>query len=160
MDSTAINITGNDSKNKSKLAIRDESRKLALLLALDRIPHPTEKDLIEATDIPKRTIHSLFKTLSRMRVAIERVNGRRHGYYEMTDVGIYNLERASEVIQSNYPEIFEKIESHAQAKEGTQEDVIEDGDMSDVEDFMFPPNMPNPLVPSARMGGALSFQSR
>jgi hypothetical protein len=99
------------------IAARDDNRKLALLVAINRIPKPTERDLIEATNIPQRCVHSMFKSLSRMSVVIERVNGRRHGYYTIADSGAFDLCRAPDVLQYNYPEIFQQIEHIAQKKE-------------------------------------------
>jgi hypothetical protein len=107
--------------NNTQIAARDDNRKLALIVAIQRIPRPTERDLIEATSIPKRCVHSMIKSLSKMSVIIERVNGRRHGYYTIADGGAYNLERAPAVLQDNYPDIYEQIENCALRKEEERE---------------------------------------
>jgi hypothetical protein len=108
---------GTDNTNNNQIAARDDNRKLALLVAIKRIPKPTERDLIEATNIPKRCVHSMIKALGRMSVVIERVNGRRHGYYAIADEGAFNLARAPEVLQFNYPEVLQQIEFLALRKE-------------------------------------------
>lgn len=115
--SNAFETSFNPCSN-AQIAPRDDNRKLALLVAIERIPKPTEKDLIEATSIPKRCVHSMIKTFDRMSVEIERINGRRHGYYTIADAGAYNLVRASEILKSNYPKVFERIEGLALRKEG------------------------------------------
>ena len=112
-------LTGSGYKN-SQIAARDDNRKLALLVAIQRIPKPTESDLILATKIPKRCIHSMIKSFQKMSVIIERVNGRRHGFYTIADGGAYNLDRASAVLQENYPDIYDQIESCAVRKEGCE----------------------------------------
>lgn len=112
-----MGVGTDDTNNNTQIAARDDNRKLALLVAIKRIPKPTEKDLIEATSIPKRCVHSMIKALGRMSVVIERVNGRRHGYYTIADEGAFNLARAPEVLQFNYPEVFQQIEVLALRKE-------------------------------------------
>ena len=99
-----------------KISARDESRKLALLVAINMIHKPTEKDLIAATGIPQRSIHAMFSILARMDVVIQRVKGRRYGFYEIANEGPYNLDRAQKVIRQNYPETFYQIERHANLK--------------------------------------------
>lgn len=112
-----MGVGSDDSGKGAQIAARDDNRKLALLVAIKRIPKPTEKDLIEATNIPKRCVHSMIKSLSKMSVVIERVNGRRHGYYTIADEGAFNLERAPSVLQDNYPDVFQQIEVCAVRKE-------------------------------------------
>jgi len=112
-----MGLGSDDTNTNTQIAARDDNRKLALLVAIKRIPKPTEKDLIEATNIPKRCVHSMIKALGRMSVVIERVNGRRHGYYTIADEGAFNLERAPEVLQYNYPDVFDQIEVLALRKE-------------------------------------------
>ncbi len=92
-----------------KIAARDDLRKLVLLLAIQQIPRPNERDLILATGIPRRSIHSLLRVLNRECVTINRVNGRRHGYYEIADSCVYNLDRIPEVIEFNYPDVLQQI---------------------------------------------------
>ncbi len=102
------------------IAARDDLRKLVLLLAIQQIPRPNERDLIEATSIPRRSIHSLLKALSRERVVIERVNGRRHGYYSIADSCVYNLNRIPEAIEFNYPDMLKQIQSFVEYKRGQE----------------------------------------
>jgi hypothetical protein len=112
-----MNLGTDKTNNNNQIAARDDNRKLALLVAIKRIPKPTEKDLIQATNIPKRCVHSIIKALGRMSVVIERVNGRRHGYYAIADEGAFNLARAPEVLKFNYPEVLQQIEFLALRKE-------------------------------------------
>ncbi|MFA0809498.1 helix-turn-helix domain-containing protein [Microbulbifer epialgicus] len=65
-----------------------------VLAAIDTIEKPSLEDLVTEIGLPHRTIHAIFKRLSdQHRVVIERVNGRRHGYYKITDWG--NLDRTN-----------------------------------------------------------------
>jgi len=108
------------------IAARDDNRKLALLVAINKIPFPTEKDLIEATSIPKRCVHSTFKAMAVMQVVVKRVNGRKHGYYEIEDEGGFNLERAPGILKLNYPDILQQIEDHARRKEFPKQTQVRD----------------------------------
>jgi len=96
---------------------RGNDRKLAIMVAISLIPHPTEKNLTEAVGIPKRSVHSTFKLLRDMNVVIDRVKGRRHGYYLIADSGCFNLNRVHEVIQEKHPVIYNSIKSYAIEKD-------------------------------------------
>ena len=104
----------------NRIAARDDNRKLALLLALRCIPKPTERDLTEATGIPARCIHAMFDSLSKLGVTVERVNGRRYGFYTIADSGAYCLETIPNVLQKNCPAVFQQIHDHAQQKREDQ----------------------------------------
>lgn len=130
-----MSVMSDDSIKNAQIAARDDNRKLALLVAIQRIPKATEKDLIEATSIPKRCVHSMIKSLSKMSVVIERVNGRRHGYYTIADGGAFNLERAPAVLQDNYPEIYEQIEFCAVKKEEESVQPIKSHPVSHISSF-------------------------
>lgn len=72
-----------------------------LILALiDTLEKPTLEDIAGEAGLPKRTVHAIFKRLEEQhRVLIERVNGRRHGYYEIVDWG--NLDRQKIIAHIN-----------------------------------------------------------
>lgn len=104
-------------KNKNnELGTRDENRKLVLLIALEKIEKPAQQDLVDATGIPERSIHLLTQSLNKAGVVIERINGRRYGYYRISDSGIFNIERLPEVVKKSHPLLVEKIELYAQRK--------------------------------------------
>ena len=106
-----------ESMSKPQMAARDDNRKLALLVAINRIPKPKESDIIAATGLPKRCIYAMIDALGKMNVVIERANGRRYGYFKIADGGVYDLARAPEVLKQNYPNIFTQIEDLAVKKE-------------------------------------------
>lgn len=113
-----------ESMKKPQMAARDDNRKLALLVAINRIPNPKESDIIKATGLAKRSIYAMIEALGKMNVLIERANGRRYGYFKIADGGVYDLERAPEVLKQNYPEIFLQIEDLAVKKEmGAKEET-------------------------------------
>lgn len=109
--------------SKPQMAARDDNRKLALLVAINRIPKPKESDITSATGLPKRCIYAMIDALGKMNVVIERANGRRYGYFKIADRGVYDLERAPEVLKQNYPNIFTQIEDLAIKKEGSAADI-------------------------------------
>ena len=81
-----------------------------VLAAIDTLDKPTLEDIVSAAGLPPRTVHAIFKRLTdQHRVVIERVNGRRHGYYEVADWG--NLNRDS-------------IVTHIQRKKGDMEHIL------------------------------------
>ena len=63
-----------------------------VLALIETLEKPTLEDIVNEAKLPKRTVHAIFKRLTEQhRVLIQRVNGRRHGYYEIADWG--NLDR-------------------------------------------------------------------
>ncbi len=74
-----------------------------LVLALiDTLEKPTLEDIVSEAGLPKRTVHAIFKRLTEQhRVLIERVNGRRHGYYEIADWGNLDRNRVVAHVQSH-----------------------------------------------------------
>lgn len=102
--------------SKKELSARDDSRKLALLIAIDKIPSPTVNDIQAATDIPARTVHSMINALKKLDVSIVRVNGRRHGHYVIQDEGAYNVSRLPKVLEFHSPNTLQRIEQHAAQK--------------------------------------------
>lgn len=64
-----------------------------VLAAIETLEKPTLDDIVSTVNLPSRTVHAIFKRLEdQHRVVIERVNGRRHGYYEVADWGNLNKE--------------------------------------------------------------------
>ena len=64
-----------------------------VLVAIDNLEKPTLDDIVNEAGIPQRTMQAIFRRLEdQHRVVIERVNGRRHGYYKIADWG--NLDRS------------------------------------------------------------------
>lgn len=62
-----------------------------VLAAIETLDKPTLDDIVTTVHLPSRTVHAIFKRLEdQHRVIIERVNGRRHGYYEVADWGNLN----------------------------------------------------------------------
>lgn len=105
---------------KTRIAARDDNRKLALLMALQHIPKPTERDLTASTSIPARCVHAMFESLVKLGVSVERVNGRRYGYYTIADSGAYNLEKVPDVLQKNCPAVYQQIKEIAEQKRENQ----------------------------------------
>jgi hypothetical protein len=63
-----------------------------VLALIETLEKPTLEDIVSRAGLPKRTVHAIFKRLTdQHRVLIKRVNGRRHGYYDIADWG--NLDR-------------------------------------------------------------------
>jgi len=92
---------------------RDGNRKLALLVAIHLTEKPTMVDLVAATKIPKRTIHSMMSQLKETDVVITRVGGRRHGHYRIADPGVYNMQAVQAVIKRQYPGVYMQIATYA-----------------------------------------------
>lgn len=80
---------------------RSFKRAQHLLIAIERIEKPSLQSLIDRTGIPERSIHALLARLSREYwVAIERVDGRRYGYYRIADWGALNRDRILASVES------------------------------------------------------------
>lgn len=98
------------------LSARDENRKLALLIAIEKIEKPHQQDLADAIGVPERSILFLTQSLNKVGVVIERVNGKRYGYYEITDTGIFNTDRLPEIVKMSHPALLQQIEQYAKGK--------------------------------------------
>lgn len=62
-----------------------------VLAAIDAIERPSAEDLIRHTQIPRRTICDVICSLREdYCVLIERVDGRKHGFYRIIDWGVFN----------------------------------------------------------------------
>lgn len=73
---------------------RSFMRVQTLLIAIEKLERPSLQALTEHTGIPERSIHSLLAKMNKeFFVFIERVNGRRHGYYRVVDWGALNRDR-------------------------------------------------------------------
>jgi hypothetical protein len=77
---------------------RSFSRVCGVLVALERLEKPNLDNLVDDTEIPRRSILGIFDRLQReYHVVIERQMGRRHGFYRVVDWGILNRERILDV---------------------------------------------------------------
>lgn len=76
-----------------KSAARRHFERCEILLAtIENLERPMLEDIVDRTGIPPRSIHAIFRRLEdQHRVVIKRINGRRHGYYQILDWG--NLDR-------------------------------------------------------------------
>ena len=76
---------------------RSFSRVCGVLAAVERLEKPDLKNLVNKTDIPKRSILAMIDRLQReYHVVIERQQGRRYGFYRVVDWGVLNRERILE----------------------------------------------------------------
>jgi hypothetical protein len=88
----------------NEIQARSFSRVCGLLVAIEQLEKPDLHDLVNKTDIPRRSILGIFDRLEReYQVVIERINGRRHGYYEVADWGMLNRDRILQS-QGEYPQ--------------------------------------------------------
>ncbi len=89
-------MTTNDVEhsNQKEIPTRSFTRVLSLVVALEKIEKPDLKKLTNNTGIPERSIHAMLDRLHREYfMVVERVRGRRFGYYKITDWGALNKER-------------------------------------------------------------------
>lgn len=94
----------------SNVPARSFTRLLSLIVAIEKIEKPDLKKLTTDTGIPERSIHAMLDKLHREYfMVIERVQGRRHGYYRISDWGALNEERVMlQAAPSNTDEMDEK----------------------------------------------------
>ena len=98
------------SKQK-EIPARSFTRVLSLVIALEKIERPDLKKLTDDTGIPERSIHAMFGRLHREYfMVIERVDGRRHGFYKVANWGMLNKERILDLAQVDAPEKPVKVE--------------------------------------------------
>jgi len=115
------NIIVDTDKNNKHVPHRDDCRKLALLVAIDKIDKPKLPQLEEALGYSPRAILTMFTALEGVGVVIKRINGRRYGYYEIVDPGVFHLGRASEIIKTSYSDVFQQINCIALSSHPTTE---------------------------------------
>lgn len=104
--------TSNHSSTNEAVPARSFKRVQNLLIAIEKIEKPSLQSLIDRTGIPERSIHALLARLSREYwVAIERVDGRRYGYYRVADWGALNRDR---ILASVEPQISTELDEEEQ----------------------------------------------
>jgi len=113
MDTNQTALEGITDSNKH-VPHRDDRRKLALLVAIDKIEKPKLPELEKALGYSPRAIQTMLKDLVGMGVIVTRVNGRRYGYYNIADTGVYDLDRATQIIQTSCIDVYEQIDKIAQ----------------------------------------------
>lgn len=87
-------MTIDSTEEKKEIPARSFTRVMSLIIAIEKIEKPSLQSLIDRTGIPERSIHAILARLSREYwVAIERVDGRRYGYYRVADWGVLNRDR-------------------------------------------------------------------
>lgn len=104
-------MTTNDLEySNQEVPARSFSRVLSLIVAIEKIEKPDLKKLTIDTGIPERSIHAMLDKLHREYfMVIERVQGRRHGYYRISDWGALNRERVMlHAVPANTVEMIEK----------------------------------------------------
>lgn len=80
-----------DFLNKNDVPARSFSRLLSLIVAIEKIEKPDLKKITDDTGIPDRSIHAMLDKLHKEYfMVIERVQGRRFGYYRISDWGAIN----------------------------------------------------------------------
>lgn len=101
-----------DTIERSKeIPARSFTRVLSLVIALEKIERPDLKKLTDDTGIPERSIHAMFGRLHREYfMVIERVDGRRHGFYKVANWGMLNKERILDLAQAEATENPVKVE--------------------------------------------------
>lgn len=78
---------------KNEVPARSFSRLLSLIVAIEKIEKPDLKKITDETGIPDRSIHAMLDKLHKEYfMVIERVQGRRWGYYQISDWGAINKE--------------------------------------------------------------------
>lgn len=90
---------------------RNEYRKLALLIAIDKIDKPSMANLVETTGIPARSVDSIIKNATKFGVVIRRKGGRKYGHFSLQNPGVYNIGKIPELLNKNFPLIMENINS-------------------------------------------------
>lgn len=109
-------MTTNEVEHSSQKEVpaRSFTRVLSLVVALEKIEKPDLKKLTTDTGIPERSIHAMLNRLHREYfMVVERVQGRRFGYYRITDWGALNKER---VMQQADPSDQEETVDDEQAE--------------------------------------------
>lgn len=98
----SIMTTDTIERSKQKeIPARSFTRIMSLVIALEKIERPDLKKLMDDTGIPERSIHSMFGRLNREYfMVIERVDGRRHGFYKVANWGMLNRERILDLAQT------------------------------------------------------------
>ncbi len=87
--------------NEKETPARSFTRVLSLVIALEKIERPDLKKLMDDTGIPERSIHAMFSRLHREYfMVIERVDGRRHGFYKVANWGMLNRDRILDLAQT------------------------------------------------------------
>lgn len=95
----------------SNVPARSFTRLLSLIVAIEKIEKPDLKKITDDTGIPDRSIHAMLDKLSsEYFMVIERVQGRRHGYYRISDWGALNRDRVMlHAAFANTDEMAEKV---------------------------------------------------
>lgn len=96
-------MTTNDLEHSNQeVPARSFSRVLSLIVAIEKIERPDLKKLTTDTGIPERSIHAMLDKLHREYfMVIERVQGRRFGYYRISDWGALNRERVMQKAEAS-----------------------------------------------------------
>ena len=105
-------MTIDSTEEKKEIPARSFTRVMSLIIAIEKIEKPSLQSLIDRTGIPERSIHAILARLSREYwVAIERVDGRRYGYYRIADWGALNRDR---ILASVEPQISTELDEEEQ----------------------------------------------
>ena len=97
---TTNDVEHSNQKEMQEITARSFTRVLSLVVALEMIEKPDLKKLMDDTGIPERSIHAMFDRLHREYfMVIERVDGRRHGFYKVANWGMLNRDRILDLAQ-------------------------------------------------------------